>query len=210
MKPNNQFEYSPCKNTPLEEKQWVRRVREEGDRSAFEKIFRTYYKQLHRFAYTYVCNQEQAEDIVQTIFFKIWLNKEDWDPPGLVKHYLFNAVRNEALNAIRHEKIQDNSKAEVKELFRELKSEKYQEQSPQLDELKEAIQREIESLPDRCREIYLLNRRAGLTYNEIANYLDISINTVGTQMGRALKILRKNLSDFLPVYIASSIARLLF
>src|SRR6056297_2042885 len=123
MKPNNQFEYSPGRITPLVEKQWVRRVREEGDRSAFEKLFRSYYKQLHGFAYTYVCKQEQAEDIVQTIFFRIWLNKEDWDPPGKVKHYLFNAVRNEALNVIRHEKIKNDSKEEVTQLFRELKSE---------------------------------------------------------------------------------------
>lgn len=182
MEPDNSFEHSPGKSTPMQEKQWVRKVREDGGRSAFEKIFRAYYEQLHRFAFTYVRCREQAEDIVQTIFFRIWEHKEEWDPPGKVRHYLFNAVRNEALNVIRHKNVKADSEAEVVDLFKDLKSRSYEEENPEFVELRKAIQKEIDSLPERCREIYLLNRRSGLTYTEIADYLDISINTVGTQM----------------------------
>ncbi len=210
MESNKPIEHSPGSTTPMLEKQWVRRVRENGDRSAFEKIFRAYYKDLHGFAYTYVRCRQQSEDIVQTIFFRIWENKEEWDPPGKVRHYLFNAVRNEALNVIRHANVQDDSEEEVAEQFRDLKSHSYADENPELIELRIAIQKEIDNLPSRCREIYLLNRRSGLTYTEIADCLDVSINTVGTQMGRALKTLRKNLSDFLPLFIASSISKILF
>jgi RNA polymerase sigma-70 factor, ECF subfamily len=210
MEPQKQSDYSQGSPTPLQEKQWVRRVREEGDRTAFEMIFRSYYKRLHGFAYTYVKNREHAEDIVQTIFLKIWSNRDSWDPPGKVKHYLFAAIRNEALNDIRHQQLEAESEEEVAELFRDLKNRSYTGEDPGLAELRDAIQNEIDQLPSRCREIYLLNRRSGLTYTEIADYLDISINTVGTQMGRALKVLRKNLSDYLSLYVASAISKMLF
>lgn len=197
------FDYQQISNTPLLEKQWVRKVREDGDKVAFEKIFRTYYKQLTGYAYTFVRCGEHAEDIVQTVFLRIWSNKETWDPPGKVKPYLFAAVKNEALNEIRHKKIQNDSEEKLLELFTELKSNSYHEKDTDLEELRETIQKEIDRLPLRCKEIFLLNRTSGLTYTEIADYLDISINTVNTQMGRALKMLRKNLSDYAPLFLTS-------
>jgi len=69
----------------MQEKQWVRKVREEGDKEAFEKIFRAYYKRLHGFAYSYLMQAEAAEDVVQTVFLKIWTQKDSWNPPGTVK-----------------------------------------------------------------------------------------------------------------------------
>jgi RNA polymerase sigma-70 factor, ECF subfamily len=192
----------PC---ALEEKQWVRKVRENGDRAAFEMLFRTYYKQLHGFAYTYVERKECAEDIVQSIFLKIWMNRETWDPPGTVKHYLFAAVRNEALNELRHRKVESDAEEELLHTFGELKRQKSVEDNPELEVLRKAIQNGIDRLPSRCRQIYLLNRRSGLTYIEIADHLDISLNTVTTQMGRALKMLRKNLAEYLPMFVIFSI-----
>jgi len=209
MEPIETVENLSHQPAPLQEKQLVRQVREHGDRSAFEKIFRLYYKKLHGFAYTYVKNKEIAEDIIQTIFLRIWENRQNWDPPGKVKHYLFNAVRNESLNSIRHERIAADSQDDVIDLFKELNSRSYHEKSTELEELRSAIHYEIEQLPSCCREIYLLNRRSGLTYVEIAEYLDVSVNTVSTQMGRALKKLRKNLSDYFPVFIISVLSKLL-
>lgn len=203
------FDYQQISKTPLLEKQWVRKVREEGDRSAFEKIFRTYYKQLTGYAYTFVRCGEHAEDIVQSVFLRIWSNKETWDPPGKVKPYLFAAVKNEALNEIRHKQIKNDSEEILLELFTDLKSDSYSEKDTDLEELRDTIQKEINQLPLRCKEIFLLNRNSGLTYQEIADYLDISINTVNTQMGRALKMLRKNLSDYAPLFL-SSIVKTMF
>ena len=207
QKKNNNSVVSP---RALEEKQWVRKVREHGDRAVFETLFRTYYKQLHGFAYSYVERKECAEDIVQSIFLKIWMNRETWDPPGTVKHYLFAAVRNEALNELRHRKVESDAEEELSVTFRELKRQKYSEDDPELDALREAIQNGIDRLPSRCRQIYLLNRRSGLTYTEIADFLNISVNTVGTQMGRALESLRKSLTDYVPLIVATGFVKMFF
>jgi RNA polymerase sigma-70 factor, ECF subfamily len=205
MKPKKEFKDSESCIRPMEERQWVRKIREDGDREVFERMFRNYYKRLHGFAFSYVKRRECAEDIVQTVFLRIWTNRTSWDPPGKVRHYLFTAVRNEALNFLKHQKVQADSEAEITETFRELKERTFYEETPESEELKKAIQKEIDQLPKSCREIYLLNRRSGLTYSEIADHLGISINTVGTQMGRALKTLRENLSDYLPIILSSGL-----
>lgn len=202
MIPETTSDYQQISESPLLEKQWVRKVREEGNRAAFEKIFRKYYKQLTGYAFTFIRCGQQAEDIVQTVFLRIWSNKEIWDPPGKLKPYLFTGVKNEALNEIRHKKIQRDSEEELSELFTELKSNSFFGKDTGLEELRDTIQKEIDRLPLRCKEIFLLNRNSGLTYREIANHLDISINTVNTQMGRALKMLRKNLSDYMSILLS--------
>lgn len=186
---------------PLEEKQWVRKVREKSDRRAFEKIFRAYYKRLCHFAYGYV-GAESAEDVVQTVFLKIWDKKDDWNPPGTVKQYLFAAVRNEALNVIRRQRVETDAEETIVHIFGELKKRSYKEEDgEETERLKKAIQTGINQLPPRCRQIFILNRRSGLSYSEIAGVLDVSFSTVSTQMGRALKHLQSHLSDLLPLLI---------
>jgi RNA polymerase sigma-70 factor (ECF subfamily) len=154
----------------MEEKKWVRKVREEGDREAFEKIFRAYYKRLHGFAYSYLKQKEAAEDVVQSVFLKIWKNRKNWNPPGKLKTYLFKAVRNESLNKIRHQKIVSDSEEDVIRTFAEYKYNSTSEEDFETDELRIEIQKGIENLPPRCRQIFILNRRSGLTYREIADY----------------------------------------
>ncbi|MFH5834343.1 RNA polymerase sigma-70 factor [Halalkalibaculum sp. DA3122] len=187
---------------PLLEKQWVRRVREQGDRSAFKKIFRAYYKRLHGFARSYVGSVEEAEDIVQEVFLNIWAQRESWDPPGTVKSYLFTAVKNKALNVIRHQRVIDETEDEVAQRFEELKETDDSKSDAEIRKLRQDIEEGINQLPPRCRQIFLLNRRSGLTYAEIAEVLDLSIGTVNTQMGRALKRLRDYLSDYFTIAVA--------
>ena len=205
---------SPLSSKHMKEKQWVRRVREEGDRKAFENLFRAYYKRLHGFAYSYTGQAEVAEDVVQSVFLRIWSSRESWDPPGTVKNYLFAAIRNEALNKLRHQKVTDDAEDELIRSYRELQDDEdpfyRKEESLDAEELRKKIQAGIDQLPPKCRQIFLLNRRSGLTYIEIADYLNISINTVNTQMGRALKSLRETLSDYIPGLIAAGISRLFF
>lgn len=193
----------------MEEKEHVKKVRDESDRQAFEKLFRAYYKRLHGFAYSYIKQFELAEDIVQTVFLRIWSQRESWNPPGTVKHYLFAAVRNESLNRIRQHKLISEKEEEIIECFEGYHS-SVDDSFSEDEELQEKIQNGIASLPPRCRQIFLLNRRSGLTYTEIARYLDISINTVNTQMGRALKFLRNHMSDYLKTLVFSGITKLFF
>ena len=178
------------------EQQWVRRVREKGDRTAFKKIFRSYYKRLHGFAYTFVECRQEAEDVVQSVFLNIWARRDDWNPAGELKSYLFKAVKNEALNVIRHQKVVDDAEDEVIRTFRELKKTR-RDEDYETRQLRRDIEKAIDRLPPRCRQIFLLNRKSGLTYAEIADFLDLSVGTVNTQMGRALRSLRDYLSDYL-------------
>lgn len=203
-------DYSYLSPQLMKEKQWVREVRENGDQESFEKIFKTYYKRLHGFAYSFVEQAESAEDIVQSVFLRIWMQKEHWNPPGTVKHYLFTAVKNEALNILRHEKIIIDAEEEVIRSFKEYEWKNEFNESVDREEVRIKIESGINKLPPRCRQIFLLNRRSGLTYIEIAEYLGVSINTVNTQMGRALKSLRDYLADYLPALVAAGIARLFF
>lgn len=184
----------------MEEKQWVRYVREKNDRSAFELIYRKYYKSLNGYAYSYLKHAQDAEDVVQTVFLKIWANRESWDPPGTVKQYLFAAVRNEALNVLRHEQVIDKAEEEITHIVKQQLSPTPSATDPEAEELRKAIQKGIDQLPPKCRQIFMLNRRNGLTYSEIAEDLDVSVNTVATQMGRALKSLRKQLSNFMVLF----------
>lgn len=195
---------------PQEENQWVKMVREEGSRKAFEMIFRAYYKRLHGFAYSYVKRMEDAEDIVQTVLLRIWAQREDWSPPGTLKQYLFAAVRNEALNLLRHKQIVDKAEKDIIHEFRQPVNPVYSENEPESKELQQAIQKGINQLPEKCREIFMLSRRSGLTYSEIADVLDISVNTVGTQMGRALKSLRKYLSDYLYLFAVTGLSSVIY
>ena len=204
---------SDCKNIHcfpdhMAEKVLVRKVRMDGDRTAFETLFRAYYKRLHGYAFTFVKNPETAEDIVQTVFLNIWADKDIWDPPGTVREYLFIAVRNQSLNVLRHQKVVADSEKDVIRRFEDLKKDVLPLEEADFQEFKKQVQLGIDNLPARCREIYLLNRRSGLTYTEIADYLGVSINTVNTQRGRALKSLRGHLSDFLPAFIAAGISKL--
>lgn len=188
--------------TPMEEKRLLRKVRESACRGSFEKLFRIYYKPLHSFAYSYVRRPAEAEDVVQAVFLRIWEQKEYIDPPGTVKQYLFASVRNEALNLLRRRRVIRENEDEVVSVYREMKIHSPSDEDQENVVLQQAIQQAIDQLPPRCRTIFLLNRRSGLTYREIAGVLDISINTVTTQMGRALQALREHLSKYALVLIS--------
>src|SRR5699024_8383852 len=134
---NNNFDNE---TRAFREKQWVRSVREEGDRSAFEKIFRAYYRRLYGFAYEYVKSSHDAEDVVQTVFLNIWKQKESWEPGGTVKQYLFTAVRNRALKEIRNKKIRDNAEGELILIMDELKRQIRSEDNEEATLLQKTIQ----------------------------------------------------------------------
>jgi hypothetical protein len=116
------------------------------------------------------------------------------------------------LNKLRHRKVADDAEDEVIRSFEEFQATAgiASEGDCDAEELRKTIQRGIDELPPRCRQIFLLNRRSGLTYQEIAGYLGVSINTVNTQMGRALQSLRNSLSDYIPAFITAGISKLFF
>jgi RNA polymerase sigma-70 factor (ECF subfamily) len=167
-----------------------------GDAQALEQLFKAHYRPLCGFALGYVKDADQAEDIVQELFVRLWQDREGLSITTSVKSYLFTAVRNRCLNALA-----------VKKRMRPLDEET--DDAPVDDERGEdelteraaRVQAVIEGLPTERRKIFRLSRNEGLKYHEIAERLGISVKTVENQMGKALKTLREELADLMPLML---------
>ena len=165
-----------------------------GDRGAFETLFREHYAGLVRFAEGLLRSRELAEDTVQEVLLNLWRNRESVRVDDSVKAYLYRAVRNRALNQIRNERVRREA---VPEILRETRgSAEAGDASVLSSEIEQAVRAAVAELPPRCREVFELSRVRGLKYQEIAETLGISVKTVETQMGRALKSLRERLRPF--------------
>lgn len=162
-----------------------------GDPTAFNDLFHAHYEALCRYACCYVHSPEVAEDLVQDVFFDLWKRRCSWHPERSAKAFLFGAVRNQTLNFNRRVRAQNYLRRH--DAADRLSSRENPEQALQYTELARVAQRAISDLPERRRQIFILSREHDLTYAEIATTLEISVKTVETQMGRALRQLRGRL-----------------
>ncbi|WKZ67091.1 MAG: RNA polymerase sigma-70 factor [Flavobacteriales bacterium] len=165
-----------------------------GDRPAFEALFRAHYRALCAFAMGYLKDMDKAEDLVQDLFFRLWLDREQVNVTTSVKAYLYASVRNRCLNALK-------AGARVRALTEDI-DDRVQDDGHSEDEHTERIARvqaAIEALPEERRKVFKLSRYEGLKYYEIAQRLGISVKTVENQMGSALKALRIELKDLVPL-----------
>jgi RNA polymerase sigma-70 factor (ECF subfamily) len=169
------------------------------DKPAFETLFRSFFPGLVLFARKYVPDQDTATEIVHNVFLNLWEKREQVDTSTSLKSYLFTSVHNRCLNYIRDQKKFDRDEA----LLQRLDSDEFTDASDRLEEmeLEQRIYEALQTLPEKCREVFTLNRFEGLKYGEIAGKLGISVKTVETQMSKALKILRDKLSDYLTIII---------
>lgn len=153
----------------------------------FEKIFKTLYLPLGMYALKSVGDTDVAEDMVQEAFAKIWRRLHDGVEITGIKSYLYMAVRNECVDFLRKHKdaASDEDLADIPDVS---------EEDIDTSERDARLWRAIDSLPDRCREIFLMSKRDGMTNEEIASELDISIKTVKNQMTKAYERLRSALA----------------
>lgn len=167
--------------------------------SAFEKVFKRYYKPLHAYAYTIVKDEAVADDMVQQVFYRMWNSSEKINIQSSIAAYLYRAVYNESLNFIKHQKIVVTHQ---KETAPYMKSERDTAAGKIIHkELEQKLRLALNTLPEQCRTVFQLSRFENLKYQEIADYLGISIKTVENQMGKALKIMRHQLIDVLPLIL---------
>jgi RNA polymerase sigma-70 factor (ECF subfamily) len=174
------------------EQQWIEDIRA-GDEAAFEEMFRAYYPKLCRFAAEYVDSANRARDLVQDVFLRIWERREEWGVRRSLKAYLYQSVRNRALNQARNE---DTKKAVEDDLeyTTNRRERRTATDAIHANTLSDEVEEAIQALPERRRMAFLLHRRHGLTYKEIACAMDITTKTVENQIGRALKTLRDELA----------------
>ena len=170
-----------------------------GDLTAFEMLFRTYYQPLCNYAFTFVQDRDEAEEIVQSTFLSIWEKRENLSIHTGVKPYLYAMVRNACLNVLKHEKIrQRHMEMEMAVAERSVEA---VARTVMASELETRIYQAMDHLPEQCRLIFKLSRFEELKYAEIAEQLNISIKTVENQMGKALRIMREQLKDYLPLFV---------
>lgn len=166
-----------------------------GDERALEAVFRAHYAAMCGVVRRIVFAPDVAEELVQDVFFKLWSRREQLAEIDALRTYLYRAARNTALNHLRRQKLEHAHKE--RELIKgEPMATEATDDGADAGELEVAVRAAISRLPDRCREIFLMSRDGGLTYGQIARELGISIKTVETQMGRALKSLRSSLAEF--------------
>ncbi|MCC9065344.1 RNA polymerase sigma-70 factor [Flavobacterium piscisymbiosum] len=167
-----------------------------GNEAAFEKIFKMYFKNLHAFAYTFMKDTDIAEEIVQNVFFRIWEKKDQLQIDDSLKAYLYRSVHNESLNHIKHLKVKNSFQLQYSDHMES--SDPDASSNMMASELENDIQKAINELPQQCRTIFQMSRFEQLKYQQIADQLNISIKTVENQMGKALRVLRTKLVEYLP------------
>jgi RNA polymerase sigma-70 factor, ECF subfamily len=168
-----------------------------GDKEAFETVFRAYYQSLCLFSLRYLKRIDLAEEIVQDIFVTIWEKRSGLQFETSLKAYLYRAVHNNSLKFLQHQKVVDKHIQYVIDQ----KEQYYYEplNNLQVGEVSRLLENAFAAMPQKTREIFALSREEGLKYAEIAEKMNISIKTVEAHMGNALKILRENLKEYLNV-----------
>jgi len=169
-----------------------------GDKLAFEKVFKEHYQHLCNFAFQFLKEKAASEEIVQDVFFKLWEKRESTEIKT-IKSYLFSTVRNSCLNQIKHLEIRDTYKQHNEAQIQYSEQQNYD--SVVENELSNHIEKAISSLPVERQKVFKLSRFEGKKYKEIAEELGVSVKTVESQMSKALKFLREELSEYLPVII---------
>ena len=166
----------------------------EGDKEAFRFFFEKYYSDLCNLVNVYLHDSMMAEEIAQDIFIYIWKKKGDIVIESSVKSYLLRSAKNKSLNYIRNEK----TKLDIHSKLANFNKETIEMPDTVMDanQLREVINAAIDSLPERCREVYILGKEKSMSYKEISEELGISVKTVESQMGKALKKLRDELKPY--------------
>ena len=162
-----------------------------GDRKAFTLLFDYYYTGLVVLADRYLHDLELSEDIVQSVFVRLWENRQSIQSSS-IRYYLSNAVKNNCIDLIRKKETQEKYVRRQMDGNVDNGIDFWAE-----TELEQMIEKSIANLPPRCAEIFRMSRFDGLKTHEIAEKLHLSNRTVETQISNALKVLRKDLKDYL-------------
>ena len=171
----------------------------QGNERVYETVFRKHYQALCNYACGILKDMDDAEETVQSIFLKLWEHREGIEINVSLKSYLYRAVHNTCLNRLKHLKIQDTYRQYVGDYF----ADTFDSATDIMDknELENRILEALEKLPEQCRLIFKMSRFEELKYQEIADKLGLSIKTVENQIGKALRIMRTELADYLPVIL---------
>ena len=162
-----------------------------GNEKSYDFLMDKYYQNLCGYIYTLTNDRNLAEDIVQNVFVEIWINKKNINPDYSIKNYLYKSVYNKFIDQYRKNK----PVVKLEKKYLEALDGVIENEQRDISNLIKLLDIEIQNLPPKCRKIFLLNKKEGLTHMEISEYLNISIKTIEGHMTRAFKILSTKLGD---------------
>ena len=177
----------------MDDRELLARVRA-GDEGAYDAVFRSWYPVLVRVAGALLRDTDAAEEVAQDVMHELWRRRHVMDADVSLRAYLLRSIRNRSLNHLRHLRVRRDTERDVEDSYNAPLG---ADQPIVARELSEAVQKALDELPPRCREVFDLSRVHGLKYAEIAEALDISQKTVEAQMGKALKHMRERLAAWL-------------
>jgi RNA polymerase sigma-70 factor, ECF subfamily len=170
------------------------------DKVAFELLFKSHFKGMVLLANRYVKDFDSAKEIAQDSFVSLWEKKETIDTSKPVKSYLTTIVYNKSLNYLRDHKKFNRELLQAENLFPFISGSESDDEVIS-GELKNKIESAINELPEKCREVFQLNRFQDMKYQQIADFLNISVKTVEAQMSKALKHMREKLGGYITIIL---------
>lgn len=163
-----------------------------GDESAYTYLIDTYHHKLCVYANSLAKNIYSAEDIVQNVFIKVWEQRTRLKSDHAIKSFLYKLVYNEFIDLYR----KNQSLFSLEKSYYEALNGIIQEEDPEsFQRVINAVNKEIQNLPPKCKEVFILSKKEGLTNIEIAEHLDVSIKTVEAQITKAFSLLRSSLEE---------------
>jgi RNA polymerase sigma-70 factor, ECF subfamily len=167
-----------------------------------DTLFNRHYTKLCAFAYGYLEDKDNTEEIVQEVFVNFWMQRKKIKHRQSLSAYLYKMVRNECLNFLKHKKTEHKYKTENQYLRQ--KEELNEQNEDYREKLSEQVKQIVNKLPEGRREIFILSKYHGLKYKEIAKELDIAVKTVENQMSSAMQFIKEELKLLAVLIILSA------
>ncbi len=176
-----------------------------GDDRAFSFFFKKYYDSIVGFCKQFIGDEDKAKSVAQEAFIKLWMNREKVQKASGIKAFLYRSAKTDCLNLLRHKEVvvkYKNVELQKKESqlnLEILNSLNFDKMS--VSELERQIEKTIEELPEKCKEVFIKSRKENKKNKEISAELEISVKAVEAHITRALKILKTKLSNYLPAVL---------
>lgn len=164
---------------------------------AFDILFKKYSRLLYKFGFSLLKSKEESENLIQDVFLVLWENRKKIEKDSSIRYYIYTVAHNSAISIIR-KKIVESKYLAYNNISQNLIQDSVHSEF-ELTEMKSILDKIINDLPRRQKEVYLLHKEIGLTYNEISDRLRISVNTTENHMSRAIRKLRERFINYFPI-----------
>lgn len=172
----------------------------EGDMSVYEAIYQEYWPRLYGYVYNRLKSKEIAEEIIQEVFFSLWVKHKELQLTHSLSAYLFAAVKYQLLNYIKSDRIRKTYAHQFAQ-YPEKMSDNSNEENMAATDLKNRMEKEVSRLPEKCQQVFRMSRHEHLSITDIASTLNISHKTVENHLTKALRQLRTMLGHHLCIVL---------